>query len=385
MKILHVIPFLSPKFGGSVTAPYLLSKELAQRNHDVTIITTDYHIDEQYAKSIQSAGVKVISFHCSANIGLFLYTPSLKKWLDKNLNKFDIIHLHNFRSYQNVIVQKFAKKYGIPYVLQAHGSVLPFFEKQNFKKIYDLIWGNNILKDTRKCIAVSNVEREQYKTMEIPESKIIVIPNGIDLQEFDNLPEKGRFREKYRIRSDEKIILFLGRLHKSKGIDFLIQSFSYVSKMRNDIKLIIAGPDDGYSDTLLRRVKKYEIFDEVIFPGLLLKKEKYEALVDADVLVYPGIFEIFGLVPFEAIMCGTPVIVTDDCGCGEIVKDAECGYLVKFGDVNTLADLINDILTNPEKGRERVNKGKKYIKDKLAMKIIIAKVEELYANCLYHI
>ena len=97
-----------------VTVPYELSKELVKRNHEVTIITTDFGFDSQYAKTLQDAGVNVIPFHCLANVGLFLYSPSIKVWLKKNLKDFDIIHLHNFRSYQNVVVRIYAMKYGFP-------------------------------------------------------------------------------------------------------------------------------------------------------------------------------------------------------------------------------------------------------------------------------
>ena len=151
MKILQVILFFSPKFGGSVTVPYQLSKELSKRDHDVTIITTDFGFDSEYAKSIEGYGVRVIPFRTIVNFGPFIYTPSIKPWLRENIRKFDVIHMHDFRSYQNIVIHSFAMKYGIPYIVQAHGSVLPFFEKQNLKKLYDFVWGNKILKNASKC------------------------------------------------------------------------------------------------------------------------------------------------------------------------------------------------------------------------------------------
>ncbi len=382
MKILQVIPFFSPKFGGSVTVPYELSRELVKRNHEVTIITTDFGFDSQYAKTIQDAGVNVIPFHCLANVGLFLYSPSMKIWLEKNLKGFDIIHLHNFRSYQNNVIRTFAVKYGIPYIVQAHGSVLPFFEKQNLKKLYDFVWGNKLLKNAAKLVAVSKIERDQYLTMGLPENKIEIIPNGIDLSEYETLPERGKFRKKYGITADEKIILYLGRLHKRKGLDFIINSFTHLVNQYQDVKLIIAGPDDGFLDTLMKQIKKLKINDNVIVTGSLSKIEKIEAFVDADVLVYPGIFEIFGLVPFEAIMYGTPVIVADDCGCGEIIKDVDCGYLVKFGDIAGFSTKMDEILNNPDAAKKKVLHGQQYIKANLTWNSIISKFEELYADCL---
>lgn len=382
MRILQVIPFFSPKFGGSVTVPYELSKELAKRNHGVTIITSDFGFDSQYAKTIHDAGVEVIPFHCLAKFGLFLYTPSIKVWLEKNLKEYDIIHMHNYRSYQNVVVRSFAMKYGIPYIVQAHGSVLPFFEKQNLKKLYDFVWGEKILKNASKLIAVSKIEKDQYLKMGLPGNKIEIIHNGIDVSEYEILPERGKFRIKYGIASDEKIILYLGRLHKSKGLDFLITGFSILLGLNRDVKLVIAGPNDGFLDILMKQIKKLKIDEKVLVTGPLYKNEKIEAFVDADVLLYPGIFEIFGLVPFEAIICGTPVIVSDDCGCGEVIKEANCGYLVKYGDNTGLSTKIDEILNNPDAAKKRVIRGQQYINANLTWDTTILKFEELYEDCL---
>lgn len=134
MKILQVVPFFTPARGGSVVVVYYLSEELSKRGHEVTIITTDFEFDEEYAKAIEKKGVKVIVFKCVANIGLFLLSPGMKKWLIEEIKEFDIVHLHNLRSYQNVIIHRHAEKYGIPYVLQAHGSVSRIIEKQKLKK-----------------------------------------------------------------------------------------------------------------------------------------------------------------------------------------------------------------------------------------------------------
>jgi len=380
MKILQVIPFFSPRFGGSVSVLYNLSKELVKRNHEVTIITTDFGLDRQYANSMRANGVIVIPLRCIANIDFFLYTPPLKYWLKNNLKEYDIIHLHNFRSYQNVMVHKYATKCGIPIIMQAHGSVLPFFEKRIQKKLYDYIWGSKILTDSSKCLAVSKVERDQYLTMGSPENKIEIIPNGINVEDYEILPERGNFRKKYGIASDEKIILYLGRLHKSKGIDFLINSFFSLLDQYPNAKFVIAGPDEGFLDVLMNQIKKLKINEKILVTGHLYKNEKIEAFVDADVLIYPGRIEIFGLVPFEAIMCGTPVIVADGCGCGEVIREAQCGYLVHYGDIYGLNKTILKVIENPESTKKMVDSGKLYIQENLAWDDVVKQVERLYEN-----
>ena len=125
MKILHVIPYFNPKRGGDVYVCSTLARKLANRRNDVTIITTNFEFDKKYARLIEKDGVKIISFDCILNLGLFLFSPSIKKWLQANIMDYDIIHLHNFRSYQNNVVKYFSKKYNKPYVLQAHG-LLPY-------------------------------------------------------------------------------------------------------------------------------------------------------------------------------------------------------------------------------------------------------------------
>ena len=106
--------------------------------------------------------MKVIVFKKWINLQSFLYSPNLKNWAKKNVKNFNIIHMHNYRSYQNSIIYKYSKKYKIPYILHPNGSVLRIVEKKLLKFLYDLIWGNKILRDSSNLIAVSNFEINQF-------------------------------------------------------------------------------------------------------------------------------------------------------------------------------------------------------------------------------
>ncbi|MBI5680702.1 MAG: glycosyltransferase family 4 protein [Methanobacterium sp.] len=375
MKILQVIQFFTPARGGSVSVAYNLSKELAMNGHEVTIITTDFEFDHNYADSIRNSGVNVIPFKCFMNLSLFLYSPTMKKWLENNIESFDIIHMHNFRTYQNNVVHYYARKFNIPYIMQAHGSVMEFVRKKSLKKIYDVIWGYKLLKDAKKVVAVSNIEVDQYKEMGVSNDFIEIIPNPVDISKFKRSPN-GAFRRENGIADNFKVILFLGRLNKTKGIDFLIKAFKTLLKDMENVILVIAGPEESYGKKLEEMVKKLDITDNVMFVGHV--KNVSEAYSAADVLVYPSIYEIFGLVPFEALLCGTPVIVTEECACGEIINEAGCGLLVKYGDVEDLKDKIKYVLTSSNETNERVEKGKKYIFNNLNKEIIVKNMENLY-------
>lgn len=382
MKILQVIQFFGPKHGGSFTVAYELTKYLAKHGHEVTVITTDFELDENLVKSLE--GVEVIPFRCQYNVGNLLLSTSMNNYLQEHITKYDIIHMHNFRTYQNITAHRYAKKYNIPYILQAHGSATRVIEKKGLKYIYDVFYGNKLLKDASSVVAVSNVEIGQYLKMNVSPEKVIIIPNGIDVNAFRKLPPEGTFREQFNI-SQNHIILFLGRLHRIKGLDFLIKSFSELITEIPDVILVLAGPDDGYESECRLLISKLNLSDKVIFPGYLNGTMKLSAYVDADVLVYPSIFEIFGLVPFEAILCGTPVIVTDDCGCGELIRESKSGYLVEYGDVDSLKEKMRTILENPQKDTEFVGNGKKFIYDNLSWEKIVKKMEENYENCIHNI
>lgn len=381
MNILHVIPFFTPRRGGSVTAAYNLCKELYKLKHNITIITTDYEFDKAYAESLK--GVEVIPFKCSFGFGLFLFTPSMKSWLRDNIDSFDIVHLHNFRSYQNNIAHAYAIKHDIPIVLQAHGSVPRIMEKEGLKRLYDIAWGNRIIHDSSKLIAVSGLEADQYEQFGADESKIILIPNGIDIKSFKNKKaEKGSFREKFAIGQDKQLLLFVGRIHKVKGLGFLLESFRELLTKRKDVILIIAGPDDGYKNILEELISDYGLKEHAMLVGNL--DNVLQAYTDADLLIYPSEYEIFGLVPFEAIMCGTPVIVTEDSGCGPLMKDIGCSLSVKYGDIKDLDDKIEYALNNRDRMERMIGIGQEYIEDNLDMQVIRDRFCELYEDCLHN-
>jgi hypothetical protein len=109
--------------------------------HDVTIITTDFGCDSELLRSAENAKVTVLSFSHLIEKGPFAFSPSMEARLKGYGGRFDIFHMYNFKSYQNNIVHDYAVRNHIPYVPQAHGSVLPFFDRILLKKARDLVWG----------------------------------------------------------------------------------------------------------------------------------------------------------------------------------------------------------------------------------------------------
>jgi len=379
MKILQVIDLFSPLHGGgSVEAAYHLSKELAKGGHKVTIYTSDFELDQKYLDSLPQ--VEVYPFHTwSYTIGL---TPSIVNKAKRELNHFDIIHLHNYRSFQQMVIHHYAKKYNIPYVLQAHGSLPRVIPRQSpvmrqTKRLYDVFFGYRILKDASRVIAVTQAEAKQYKNIGI--NKVESLPNGIDLSEFADLPQGEKFKSKYGLNNGERIILYLGRIHKIKGLDVLVKAFYKLSTEIDNARLIIAGHNDGYLPTLKGLIKELKLEDKVIFTGPLYGKDKLKAYISADVYVLPSSYEIFGITALEAIACGTPVIVSDRCGIAEII-DSQTGFVVPYNE-ERLSNALIDILYHDKK-RQFGKHGRALVCEQFNWSKITGQLQDVYETVL---
>ena len=384
MKILQVTNFFKPSWesGGPARVAYEISKKLVERGHEVTVYTTDgfkWRIDVEKNKPADVDGIKTYYFRNLSsyltrkmNLPIPYYLPIVAR---RTLRDFDMIHIHEYRTVLAIVVHHYAKKYGIPYILQPRGSI-PRASKSKQKKLFDALFGRAIIKDASKIIASSKLESDQYWDVfpDLEGEKIVHIPNGIDLETYQNLPKKGEFRKKYSIAEDEKVILFLGRIHKIKGIDILIEAFSKLKEELQGVKLVIAGPDDGYLDRLKLMVDKLSIEDDVIFPGPLYEKEKSEAYVDADVFVVPSKYESFGNVVLEAMAHNTPVVVTNSCGVSEWLSSAE----IINPTVDSLYVKLSEILKKSKSENLKSKRRMKKDVEKFSWETIVDRIESIY-------
>jgi len=343
MKVLQVIPRFNPSLGGGVDVVYNISKQLALRGHDVTVATTDYLFDADYARTIEDLGVEVIPFRHLFNYCLYIPSPDLKAWCKAHISDFDIVHLNGTRSYQNSVVMNHAVKGGIPIVLQAHGSIMRIVERKGIKWLYDQLWGSKLLTNASAFIALSHSEAEAHQRMGVAKEKIHVLPNGVDLEKFKDLPKKGEFREKYSIKADEKVVLYLGRLHKSKGIDLLVEAFADLALQMENVKLVLVGPDGGFKGDLLKCIVDHNIQDKVQFTGLVSERDKYAAFIDSDVFVTPKFYG-FPITFAEACACGLPIVTTN---AGDYLDwiDKQAGISTLY-DRSSVCQSMHLVLTN---------------------------------------
>jgi len=388
MKILQVINAFHPPFsgGGAAFVAHYISKALAKQGHEVTVFTTNVLSRDRLFCSEQNPnyceGVKVYYFN---NI---VYKPSvhvyfsneLVRAIKKSISDYDIVHVHEYRSYISLVVNYYANKHKLPLILQTHGQLPRTGSWKRLKWIYDILFGYRLLRTASRVIALSKVEAEQYRSMGVPEEKIAIIPNGVDLSEYDNLLSKGEFKKRFNIPEDKKIILYLGRIHRIKGIDFLVKAYAYLKRKMNcnDAILVIAGPDDGYLNEVKSLTYDLSVSDSILFTGPLYGKDKLEAYVDADVYVLPSRYETFPIVVLEAYACGKPVIASGVGGLKDLVVNGETGLLFETGNHIQLAEKILYLLNNSDDALRMGLNGRRFVEENYSIDIVIDKLERIY-------
>jgi len=391
MRILKVCSVFYPAYayGGPVAVAYMFSQELVKRGHKVIVLSSNSYDAKKCIKRTYAEinGVKVYYFPNLSNYLAWnyrIFTPlSMILAMESFVKKTDIIHMHDFRTIHNIAAYRCAKRYKKPYIVQAHGSILTYFQRGTLKIIYDKLWGFDLLFNASKIFVLNKFEFNQCKQLGIPDEKIEIVPNPIDLNLFKKMPERGYFRRKYKIPLDSKVILYLGRIHKIKGVDILVKAFAYLIREKHlkdkDILLVIAGPDDGYLKYTKMLVSYLNIDKYVLFTGPLYGQTKIAAYVDADICVFPSRYETFPVTLLEVYACGKPVIASSVGGLIDLVINGKTGVLVEPGNERSLMRAISFLINNPELIKKMGDNGKEYVK-KFDIKKIVERLEKIYKN-----
>ncbi len=384
LKILQVISSFPPAwaYGGPLRAAYGISKELVRRGHKVAVYTTDVCDARSRLRCAENPtymdGIEVYHFRNVSNRLAYQnlpLAPAMLTGLKREIKNFDVVHIHEYISAQALLTRHFSRRYGIPYVLQPRGSLPVIIEKQGLKKIYDRIWGHSLLRDASKIIALNQMEAEQFQSRGVSGAKIEIVPNGIDPSEFEDLPRRGEFRRKHNLNNGQKIILYVGRLHKIKGLGPLVRAFAKLLGDFYDVKLVIIGPDNGYLPTLKGLLEELKLKEKVLLIGALYGRDKLEAYVDAEVYVLPSFYETFPNTVLEALACSLPVIVTDRCGIADVV--AKAGFVAEC-DEDQLREALLKVLSDGRLRRRLGGKARRLVAEEFRWDVIVGKLESIY-------
>lgn len=300
----------------------------------------------------------------------------LRGYLARHAGSFDVAHLHACRNVPGVLAARFLGRAGVPYVLAPHGTAPVIERRQWAKRAFDMLGGRALLASAARVIAVSEAERRQLLEAGVPFRAIRIVPNPIDLAEFTPPIARGAFRARYGL-TDIPIVMFLGKLTPRKRVETLVRAFA---QLRPLARLVIAGNDMGAGKGIEALVKELGLVERTLVTGLLPGRQRLEALADADVVVYASEYEVFGLVPLEALLTGTPVIVADDSGCGELIRSIGGGLVVPIGQHDALAAAIGRVLGRASEWRAAAVEAGARIRLVCGEEVVCGRLEEVYAE-----
>ncbi|NWJ98434.1 MAG: glycosyltransferase [Chloroflexi bacterium] len=243
----------------------------------------------------------------------------------------DFVMLHSLYSFPVLVGYLMARLHKKPYGLWPHGVLAPFQRRVSARKkaIFNLIIGNRILNEASVLFYSALGEREEAKPLNL-QPPTIIVPHGMDLSEYENLPERGVFRQKYINGYEGPLVLYLGRLASKKGLELLIAAMAQVLQQVPEARLVIVGAADPprFEGEIRTWIKEHGIENRTIMTGLIPYQEKLHAFVDADLFVLPSHAENFGFAMFEAMASRLPVVISDSLNLAEEVKKAGAGLVL---------------------------------------------------------
>jgi glycosyltransferase involved in cell wall biosynthesis len=375
MKILNVSSTLDPVTGGGeAERSYQMSRFLSQSKIDCQILTIDHGLDAERKAFLGKGGVVALPW-----ISRRYYIPRVSfSKIDSLVREADVVHLMGHWHILNALVYISARKLNKPYVICPAGSLLIFGRSMWFKKLYNSIVGKKIIKNASMCIAITPDEENLFLEYGVSKNRIQIIPNGIAEIDFQSNND-SLFRQKYSLGS-RPFVLFVGRLNLIKGPDLLLKAFCRLKDQLPGLDLVYAGPDGGMLDELRNVVLAERLTDRVHFLGYLGETDKSDAYHSADFLVIPSRHEAMSIVVLEAGVCGTPVLITDQCGFNQIAETG--GGWVVPATVDGLENGLLKVVSDP--GRLKVGglKIKKFVMNNYSWKVIVQNFTELYSSIL---
>lgn len=370
MRILNVDASIDVLDGGQSERTLQMSRWLATTGEDVDVLVLDKGLSAQRLEAIRPARVVPLR-----TLNRRFYVPGERRRVREEVATVDVIHLMGYWSVLNALVFDAARRAQKPYVLCPAGSWRVRGRSRILKFGYDRIIGRRIVDGAARVVAITHQEREQFESFGVAPSRIVVMPNAVDAADFAKRDDAA-FRSQFGL-GPAPFILFLGRLAPVKGPDLLLEAFA-ASNDAAGHHLVYAGPDAGMAAGLRSRVGKLGLEDRVHFIGPIAGNEKSMALHAADFLAIPSRHEAMSIVVLEAGICGTPVLLTDQCGLPEV--GATEGGIIVPPDAGAIAAGIDRMI-----GADRVMMGARMrdlVVERFTWQALVQQYRTMYAEIL---
>lgn len=368
---LHVVQSLAVENGGtSVSVPALANATAATGRYANSLL----HFTRKEVRVTDTCPGLTLLRHPSSSLGLMFPTRG-RAVLGQAVCDTDVLQVHGIWTGHSSAAMSFARRFRKPVIVSAHGMLDDWaLRHKSWKKIpYSKFIERPNLSRAACLRALTKVEADNYRTfgLNVP---IAVIPNGVVAPE-DASPSE--FLDQYPQLRGKKIVLFLGRLHKKKGVDLLVQAWNVVSPRFPEAHLVIAGPDAGALGPSSRFEGSASISNGITLCGLLTGSLKWSALVASSAFVLPSFSEGLSMATLEALWQGIPVMITKECNFREI-ESMECTFLIKPTVPSIVAGLENMLSRSPSELHHRGMCGADFVRARYGWPLVGQQMADLY-------
>jgi len=360
LRVLHVSPYFAPAFayGGPPRSILGLCKELPRHGVDVEVVTTTAGGPEAdlppAMEPTEYEGVRVRYFPL-AEPRRFWNAPVLRRTLAREARAYHVIHVHGLWNLPAWDAARLARRSGVPYVISPRGMLereAMAIGRGRKAVAFRLVERRNI----ESSSWLHATSRREVETLEAARlgPPIVFAPNGVDVDELKPT-DPGVLRHKFAIEPNEKIVLFLGRIHPIKRLDLIAASVGRLASAMPDIRVVVAGPDaDGWQSRVAGRFADAGV--RVTWTGAVTGKDKASLLAAARVLVSCSDSESFGMSVAEAMAVGTPVVVTRTCPWPDVEREGAGRWVPQ--DAEAMAAAIGEILRDEVLARSMGERGR---------------------------
>ena len=293
----------------------------------------------------------------------------------------DVVHLHCVWDTILRVAAWECRRIGRPYLVLLNGMLDPWSLKQKkWKKKLALLCSYRKMLNHAAGLHLGNIDEQRLiKPLRLT-APYAVVPNGVFLEEIEPLPPKEWFYASHPELEAQPFILFLGRLHYKKGLDYLADAFEIVAKYDGDVRLVVAGPDEGYRGKFEQKIQKMDLTNRVHLIGPIYGRDKLGALVDSVCFCLPSRQEGFSVAITEALGCGAPVVISEGCHFPEVAQ-AGAGEVVHL-DSQELAQALIRVLSDQDLRRRMGQAGRRLVTSRYTWPKIAQQTIDVYGQAL---
>ena len=326
MRILHIIGTLNPAAGGPTESVRVLLS-YGPIGYTGEVVT----LDDPNAPYLQNIGFPVHALGPTRTT--YGFNRKLMAWLRANRDRFDGVVVNGLWQYCGYAAWRTLAG-NTPYVVFTHGMLDPYFKhafplKHIKKWLYWVPAEYRVLRDAYRVLFTSKAEKRlAEESFWLHRWNPYVVPYGASGPIGDPEIQKQAFFERCPAVKDKRYLLFLGRIHRKKGCDLLIDAFAAVAADDPSLDLVMAGPDQQSWSTKLREMaEKAGIGDRVHWPGMVTGDAKWGAFYGSEAFILPSHQENFGIAVAEALACGRPVLLADKVNIAEEIAEDKAGLM----------------------------------------------------------